>query len=54
MMTDAIFGRISRNTMRVIDHALLLFFLGLGVVILLVLAGVLPPPLAFLLAGGAG
>ena len=28
-------------------------FLGLGVVVLLVLAGVIPPPLAFLL-GGAG
>jgi fumarate reductase subunit C len=47
-------AKLSRNAMRMIDHVLLWFFLGLGFVILLVLAGVLPPPLAFLLAGGAG
>ncbi len=43
---------LSRGTVKVIEHLLLWFFLGLGVVILLVLAGVLPPPLAFLLQGG--
>jgi fumarate reductase subunit C len=46
--------RLSRNAMRAIDHVLLWFFLGLGGVILLVLAGVLPPPLASLLTGGGG
>ena len=45
--------RLSRGALRVIEHILLWFFLILGVVILLVLAGVLPPPLAFLLAGAA-
>jgi fumarate reductase subunit C len=45
--------RLAREALRVIDHILLWFFLGLGGVILLVLAGVLPPPLAFLLTGGA-
>ena len=44
---------LSRNTARVLEHLLLWFFLGLGVVVLLVLAKVLPPPLAFLLAGAA-
>jgi len=44
---------LSRNAVHVIDQVLLWFFLGLGAVILLVLAGVLPPPLAFLLSGGA-
>jgi len=42
---------LSRKTLRVLEHLLLWFFLGLGVVVLLVLAKVLPPPLAFLLAG---
>jgi len=42
---------LSRNAMHRIEQLLLWFFLGLGVVVLLVLAGVLPPPLAFLLAG---
>ena len=46
-------GRISRGALRIIEHFILWFFLVLGVVILLVLAGVLPPPLAFLLAGAA-
>jgi len=42
---------LARKTLRVLEHLLLWFFLGLGAVVLLVLAGVLPPPLAFLLAG---
>jgi len=44
---------LSRSAIHAIERVLLWFFLGLGVVVLLVLAGVLPPPLAFLL-GGAG
>ena len=44
-------ARLSRGVLRVVEHILLWFFLVLGVVILLVLAGVLPPPLAFLLSG---
>ena len=44
---------LSRPVLRIIEHILLWFFLGLGVVILLVLAGVISPPLAFLLQGGA-
>jgi fumarate reductase subunit C len=46
-----ILSRLTRMTLRVIERTLLWFFLGLGGVILLVLAGVLPPPLAFLLTG---
>jgi fumarate reductase subunit C len=42
---------LTRKTLRVLEHVLLWFFLGLGVVVLLVLAGVLPPPLTFLLSG---
>ena len=42
---------LTRKTLRVLEHLLLWFFLGLGVVVLLVLAGVLPPPFAFLLEG---
>jgi fumarate reductase subunit C len=44
---------LTRKTLRILEHLLLWFFLGLGVVVLLVLANVLPPPLAFLLAGSA-
>jgi fumarate reductase subunit C len=44
---------LARNTLRILEHILLWFFLGLGAVVLLVLAGVLPPPLEFLLAGTA-
>jgi len=44
---------LSRNAMHRIEQFLLWFFLGLGVIVLLVLAGVLQPPLAFLL-GGSG
>ena len=44
---------LSRPVLRIIEHILLWFFLGLGIVVLLVLAGILSPPLAFLLQGGA-
>ncbi len=47
------FARLGRKTLHNIERVILWLFLGLGFVILLVLAGVLPPPLAFLLAGGA-
>ena len=40
---------LTRKTARIVEHILLWFFLGLGVVVLLVLAEVLPPPLTFLL-----
>jgi len=48
-----VFARLGRKTLHNIERIILWLFLGLGFVILLVLAGVLPPPLAFLLAGGA-
>jgi hypothetical protein len=41
--------RFPRRVLHAIERVLLWFFLGLGVVVLLVLAGVLSPPLAFLL-----
>jgi fumarate reductase subunit C len=44
---------LTRKALRILERVLLWFFLGLGVVVLLVLAGVLPPPLEFLLAGTA-
>lgn len=44
---------LSRPALRRIERVLLWFFLGLGVVVLLVLADVLDPPLAFLLPGPA-
>jgi fumarate reductase subunit C len=44
---------LSRPVLRIIEHILFWFFLGLGVVILLVLGGVISPPLAFLLQGTA-
>lgn len=44
---------LARKTLRILEHLLLWFFLGLGAVVLLVLAGVLPPPFEFLLAGAA-
>jgi fumarate reductase subunit C len=43
---------LSRPVLRILEHILLWFFLGLGVVVLLVLAGILSPPLVFLLQGG--
>ena len=48
-----VFAKLGRSTLHLIERVILWLFLGLGFVILLVLAGVLPPPLAFLLAGGA-
>jgi fumarate reductase subunit C len=44
---------LSRQALRRIESLLLWFFLGLGTVILAVLAGWLEPPLAFLLEGAA-
>ena len=46
------FSRLKRSTLHRIEQVILWLFLGLGFVILLVLAGVLQPPLAFLLPGG--
>jgi len=48
-----VFSRLGRATLRTIESIILWIFLGLGVAILLVLAGVMPPPLAFLVTGGA-
>jgi len=48
-----VFSKLGRATLHRIERVILWLFLGLGFVILLVLAGVLPPPLAFLLSGGA-
>ena len=42
---------LSRTAVHRIEQVLLWFFLGLGAIVLLVLADVLPPPLAFLLEG---
>ncbi len=44
---------LSRSVLHTVERLLLWFFLGLGIVVLLVLAGVMDPPLAFLLAGAA-
>jgi len=44
-----LFSRLSRPILHAIERIILWAFLGLGAVILLVLAGVLPPPLEFLL-----
>lgn len=41
---------LSRRVLRGLERLLLWFFLGLGVVVLLVLAGVVAPPLGFLLS----
>jgi len=46
-----VFSRLPRPLLRAIEHVVLWLFLGLGIAILLVLAGILQPPLAFLLAG---
>ncbi len=48
-----VFSRLSRHALKAIERVILWAFLGLGIVILLVLADVLPPPLAFLLAEAA-
>jgi fumarate reductase subunit C len=47
------FSRLSRKALHAIERVILWLFLGLGTVILFVLAGVIPPPLAFLLGGSA-
>ncbi|MDJ0905700.1 MAG: hypothetical protein QNI96_06755 [Woeseiaceae bacterium] len=47
------FAKLGRSTLHTIERVILWLFLGLGFVILLVLAGVIPPPLAFLLGGNA-
>lgn len=44
---------LSRQALLRIERGLLWFFLGLGFLVLLVLAGVVPPPLAFVTGGGA-
>ena len=44
---------LSRDAIHGIERLLLWFFLGLGTVVLLVLAGVMKPPLAFLMPGAA-
>ena len=46
-------SRMTRRMLHIVEQFILWFFLVLGLVILLVLAGVLPPPLAFLLTGAA-
>ena len=46
-------ARLSRKTLRRAEKVLLWFFLGLGALVLLVLAGVMPAPLEFLVSGGA-
>jgi len=46
-----VFSKLSRPLLRAVEHVILWLFLGLGIAILLVLAGILQPPLAFLLAG---
>jgi fumarate reductase subunit C len=45
-------SRVKRSTLRQLERVLLWFFLGLGVIVLLVLAGAIPPPLEFLSSGG--
>jgi fumarate reductase subunit C len=46
-------SRLSRVAARRTERVLLWFFLGLGALVLLVLAGVVAPPLGFLTAGAA-
>ena len=46
-----VFAKLGRSTLHTIERVILWLFLGLGIVILLVLAGLMPPPLAFLLSG---
>lgn len=48
-----LFSTLGRSTLHTIERILLWSFLALGVVILLVLAGVISPPLAFLVGGAA-
>jgi fumarate reductase subunit C len=42
-------ARLGRRTLRHIEHAILILFLGVGLITLVVLAGWIEPPLAFLL-----
>jgi len=44
-------ARLGRTTLRRLEHVLLFSFLGLGLLTLVVMAGWLEPPLAFLLEG---
>lgn len=44
-------SRLRRKTLERIEKFIFWFFLGLGLLVLLVLAGWIPPPLAFLLGG---
>ncbi len=44
-------SRLTRDMLTRIEKFLFWFFIGLGAVVLLVLASVIPPPLAFLLGG---
>ena len=46
-----LFSRLRRELLHRIEQVILWLFLGLGALILLVLAGVVDPPLAFLLSG---
>lgn len=46
-------SRLSRTTARRVEGFLLWFFLGLGALVLLVLAGVVPPPFGFLTTAAA-
>ena len=48
-----VFAKLGRSTLHAIERVILWLFLGLGFVILLVLAGIIPPPLAFLFGGAA-
>jgi fumarate reductase subunit C len=45
-------SRLSRRSMRAIERVILWGMLGMGAVTLLVMAGVIPPPLAGLIGGG--
>jgi fumarate reductase subunit C len=46
-------SRFKRATLHRLERVMLWFFLGLGAVVLLVLAGVISPPLQFLSSGGS-
>ena len=46
-------SRITRTKLWQAEKILFWFFLGLGTLVLAVLAGLIPPPLAFLLGGGS-
>ena len=46
-----LFSRVGRAALWRIEHILFWFFIGFGTLVLVVLAGWLPPPLGFLTAG---